>query len=90
MMRLIALTLLIAAFAGGYCVANLPDAPDILAWLDENVQQTRQEGDRPAEAATQAPIEQASPAPSVQPPDQIIVEVGGKLYRVGNDALAKR
>jgi len=78
MMRLLVLVLLVGAFAGGYWVGRLPNAPDIVSWTRGAYEQVT------SAARGDAPIEANAAAERIRSTEAII-DVGGKLYKVGHD-----
>ena len=87
MIRLIVLTLLIAAFLGGYYLGHQPSSPDIFGWVR---QMSRDAGLAAADAADTAGQTARLSPPEPDPSAETIVEVGGKLYKIGRGALARR
>jgi len=76
MIRFLVLILLVGAFAGGYWVGRLPNAPDIVSWAQDAYDQaSSRAGGNPPVPATAAANESCS--------REAIVEIAGKLYKVG-------
>lgn len=85
MIRAIFMLLLVAAFLGGYHVGRLPGAPDVFAWADQTFQQARQAAGKAVDTATKTPrpLVRKAASHAVRQSTSAVVEVAGKLYRVG-------
>jgi len=84
MKRLLISMLLAGAFLGGYYLGHEPDSPDIFGWAKKTYARLSDRQDETTGRA-QAP---AALAWQDKTPDQIVVEVGGELYRIGSKTLA--
>jgi hypothetical protein len=84
MKKLLVLILVCGAFVGGYELGRQPDAPDIIGQARDAAGQAQHHGEQLSAHASGA-REQAEQA------GVFLVEVAGKLYRVGEtDPPAKR
>ena len=84
MRKLVILVLLAVAFCGGYHLGRKPSSPDVLGWARKAYEQVSGWQGEPAGRCQPGEL----PAAEEKTPDEIVVEVGGKLYRVGSQALA--
>ena len=74
------LMLLAAAFLGGYYLGQAPEAPNISAWAKGAYRQTQRTGGKKLTALTESCDRLAG---GFDRPQQSVIEIAGKLYRVG-------
>lgn len=80
MIKWILMTLLVGVFLAGYYVGHLPGSPDLFAWTGGWYKHARGAGEKISSAADQIKDEFGV---SSEPSGEMIVKVGGKLYRIG-------
>lgn len=80
MIRWILITLLAGSFLSGYYLGHQPGSPDIFAWASNWSKEAHQSGNRVATTVDR--IRNGFNVTS-EPSGEIVVEVGGKFYRIG-------
>lgn len=87
MIKTIAVLLLTSAFLAGYYVGRLPGAPDVFAWGRETYQKA---ADYSNKAATTVNETRGFLRSAAEPTGKAVVEIGGKLYRIGERPAERR
>jgi len=83
MIRTLAVLLLIVAFLAGYYVGRLPGSPDVFAWARETYQKASEYGSKGANVIDET---RNCMRPVAGTDGGTIVEIGGKLYRIGENS----
>ena len=84
-MKWIIVLMCASAFLGGYILGQQGDSVDVFSWAEKSYKDLFQQGTQLApNIADNTPIL----APKSEPPRQAIVEIAGKLYRIGTEKAA--
>ncbi len=84
--RLLIFAFVSSSFLGGYYLGRLPESPDIFSWAQKAYSQVAGVG----EAISDASSEELSDATVGREDGNVIVTIGDKSYRLGQEETARQ